>query len=358
MSRGGIPALLALLAVAIVSALAVVVIAGDSGGEQEAGADTATLPAETTPDGETEPGAEPVVPTPSPEDLPAIDANATLLPRIFFFGDTMRARFDVRLDRERVDPDSVRIAAELTPWEILETSRERRDDGRTTHLRWTYTMRCLTGPCVPAGSTAPLEFNPARVSYAGPDAGSARRDSIEVDLPLLVVYSRFAAAGFEGLDEAGAAWRADVISLPVVSYRVSPTVAVALLVLGSALLLVTAGALAYFAWPRRQLAPPPEPEPEPVPSLTPLEQALALLEESVRTDGAGDQRRALELVSEQLEEWGDPDLSLAARILAWSPGVPEVEQTSALAARVRAELERELLERAEVDRNGDGHVVV
>ncbi|HEX2426291.1 MAG TPA: hypothetical protein VHI53_00065 [Gaiellaceae bacterium] len=355
MSRGGAPKFLALLAVATASALAVVVLASERGGESEADLDTPTLPAETAPGSVANTGHQPISPTPAPGVSPAVDARATLIPRVIFFGEIIRARFDVTLDRDRVDPDSVRIATELAPWEILETRRERRDDGRKSYLRWTYTMRCLTGPCVPAGATAPLEFSPARVSFA-PLIGSDGRRSIEVKLPLLVVYSRFSAAGFERAD-AGTPWRADLVSLPAVSYRISPNVAVAVLLLGSALLVAVAGALAYFALPRRTPALPPEPEPEPEPSLTPLEQALALLEESVRTDGSGDQRRALELVSEQLEEWGDPDLSSAARVLAWSEGVPASEQTTALAARVRAELERELLERSELDRNGAGHVV-
>jgi hypothetical protein len=356
LNRGAIPAFLALLAVATASAVAVVVLAWDRGGDREAGLDRPTLPAETVPSNGAESGPQPVAPTPSPGDLPALDVQATLLPRIIFFGEIMRARFDVRLDRDRVDPDSVRIATELAPWEILETRRERRDDGRTTYLRWTYTMRCLTGPCVPAGATAPLEFSPTRVTFAPPASGSVGRRSIEVKLPLLVVYSRFSAAGFEQAND-GTPWRADLVSLPVVSYRISPNVAVAFLLVGSALLVAAAGALAYVAWPRPEPALPPEPEPEPEPSLTPLEQALALLEETVRTDGAGDQRRALELVSEQLEEWGDPDLSSAARVLAWSEGVPAIQQTTALAARVRAELERELLERSELDLSGAGRVV-
>jgi hypothetical protein len=85
-----------------------------------------------------------------------------------------------------------------------------------------------------------------------------------------------------------------------------------------------------------------EPEPEPVPErvLSPLEQALALLDEAVRVNGAADQRRALELVAEELElaEWGDRDLARTARALAWSEDVPQVEETSALAARVRSVL--------------------
>ena len=332
MTRSRILAVVGLVGVAAVAAFAVVLFTSDRGGES------------TT--------------APPPEYPEGIDARATLTPRIIFFGDRMRALFDVTLDRARVDPDSVRVAAELSPWEILGEPRlERQDDGAITHLRWTYDLRCLTGPCVPAGATAPLEFSPARVTYTAPGGSNADRSSLDVELPLLVVFSRFAAAGFEGADEVETPWRADAVSLPAVSYRVSPTAAIVVLLAVAALLVAAAGVLAYFAWPRRAPAPPPEPESEPLPSLTPLEQALALLEETVRTDGAGDQRRALELVSEALEEWGDGDLAGAARVLAWSPGVPGVEQRSALAARVRAELDQELLERAELDQNGANRVV-
>ena len=57
---------------------------------------------------------------------------------------------------------------------------------------------------------------------------------------------------------------------------------------------------------RRLWSPNRKAAPERV--LSPLEQALALLEEAVRVNGAADQRRALELVAEELElaEWGIP----------------------------------------------------
>ena len=87
--------------------------------------------------------------------------------------------------------------------------------------------------------------------------------------------------------------------------------------------------------------------------LSPLEQALVLLENAVRVDGAADQRRALELVAEELERaaWGDTELAQAARALAWSEGVPPVRQTTELAARVRSVLD----ETYETHRNGDGN---
>jgi hypothetical protein len=115
----------------------------------------------------------------------------------------------------------------------------------------------------------------------------------------------------------------------------------ALLLAAAALAAIAAMALGYLAWPPRVPAAPPEPEPEPPPEpLSPLEQALVLLEQSIRVDGATDQRRALELVAEELElaEWGDRDLARTARALAWSKGVPPVVETTRLAARVRAEL--------------------
>ena len=61
----------------------------------------------------------------------------------------------------------------------------------------------------------------------------------------------------------------------------------------------------------------------------------------MRVNGAADQRRALELVAEELERaaWGDPTLANTARALAWSEAVPPVDQTSELAARVRAVLD-------------------
>jgi hypothetical protein len=107
-----------------------------------------------------------------------------------------------------------------------------------------------------------------------------------------------------------------------------------------AVLLAAGGAaLAYVALPRR--APPepePEPEPEPVIVLTPLEQALELLEDASRADGVEDRRRALELVAEVLD-LDHPELARSARTLAWSEDDPEVEQTSGLATRVRGTID-------------------
>lgn len=309
MSAGRAAAGLALAAVAAATAVGVVLVAGNGGASREAA-----------------PGAG---------SEPGIRARGLLLPRLVLFGDTTRARVEIMLDRRRVDPDSVRVSATFLPWGVVgKPERVRRDAGSTTYLRTTFVLRCLIGPCVPPRNTAPLEFDRARVTYG-------RGRSIEVEWPVLVVYSRFGPSAFDEGQALTVPWRADLVSAPAVSYRVSPGLALALL-LGAGGLLAAAGAvLAYIAWPRRAPAEEPEPEPEPEPALTPLEQALVLLESADRVDGAGDQRRALELVAEALHARGDGALAHTARELAWSEAAPPVKATQALAFRARSALEED-----------------
>jgi hypothetical protein len=196
----------------------------------------------------------------------------------------------------------------------------------------------MSSPCPPANQSAALEFNKVRVSFAPPGADLAERRSVGAEWPLLLVYSRFAAANLEGPTSPTNPnpWRADLISLPAVSYRVSPALLVVALLVFAGALAFAGAMLVYFAVPRRGPAPPPEPEPEPEPeiTLTPLEQALVLLEDADRADGAEDRRRALELVAEVLVD-DQPALARAARALAWSEDAPRVADTSGLASRVR-----------------------
>jgi hypothetical protein len=291
-----------------------------------------------------------------PQAASGIEAQASFSPRVALFGDTVHARVDLTLDTSRVDPDSIRVAADFTPWRAVGTpERVRREVGSTAYVQTTYVLRCLTGSCVVSGQSARLEFPPARVAFTAPGGQSAGESPVRVAWPTLLVYPRFTSASVQG-EGTSSPWRADLLTLPAATHRVAPVALIALLLSGAALALLAAVGLAYVAWPRRAAPPPPAPEPQPPPEpvLTPLEQALVLLEESVRLDGASDQRRALELVAEELElaAWGDPDLARTARVLAWSEGVPRVTDTSNLAARVRSAIEESNQSRV----NGDGHV--
>jgi len=283
-----------------------------------------------------------------------IEAEATLAPRVALFGDTVHAHVDVILDASRVDPSSVRIAADFTPFEVIgRPERRRQDAGKSVLLRTTFVLRCLTGTCVPSGQSSTYDFSPARIAFAAPGEQAPAESSISAALPSVRVYSRFTALQ---ADTTNVPWRVDLLSLPAASYRLAPGLLVALLLAGATLMALAGFVLAYVALPRRRPAPAPEPEPEPPPDpvLSPLEQALALLERAIRVDGAAAQRRALELVAEELElaEWGDRDLARMARALAWSEDIPAVDETSRLAAHVRSALPQAV----EASGNGDGRV--
>ncbi len=280
------------------------------------------------------------------EDEPPIQARADLAPRSVRFGDTVRALVEVTLDRNRVDPDSVRLRADFSPWkQVANPERLRRDGETTTSLRMTYVLRCLTSACISTEETAVLTdksfqtFGLARVTYTAPQAtGSSGRDSLQVPWPRLIVDARYSARDAQSAGASATGWRADLLSLPAVTYSVTPGLLFALLLVAGTLLAIAAGAFAHLARLRR--APPARPRAEgpPEPVLTPLERALALLEDPARVDGAGDQRRALELVAAALAEHGDMKLALASRALAWSEPVPGVRETNGLAVRARSAL--------------------
>ena len=337
MSRRRLVPAFGLVAIALVTALAIVLVSS-VGGE-----DARTTPA-------LRPDVDPGSAAPSDRGLPAagIEATATLEPRITLFGDMIGARVDVLLDRRRVDPASVRIGTEFLPWEIVgQPTRVRRDSGSITHLRTTFALRCTGSPCAPSNQSSALEFNGARVSYAAPGAAPGDRAAIRARWPVLLVYSRFAAANLDGATGGSGdnPWRADFLTFPAASYRLSPGVVLPALLVLAGLFAAAGILLALVAIPRRRKEPElePEPEPEPVIILTPLEQALELLEDAGRADGTDDRRRALELVTEVLD-LDHPELARAARTLAWSEDDPRIEQTSGLATRVRST----------IDTNGNG----
>ncbi|MDQ3381162.1 MAG: hypothetical protein M3546_12740 [Actinomycetota bacterium] len=292
-------------------------------------------------------------------EIADIEAAVTLEPAVALFGDTVLAHVDILLDKTRVDPDSVRVAAQFIPFEIVGPPRRlRRDAGDSTYLRRTFVLRCLSGTCVPSGESARYEFPSARIAFEASDDGTTETSPINVPMPSVRVYSRFTALG-AGTDRGSAPWVVDLLSLPSASYRLAPGLLIAMLLSFAALAALVGVFLGYLAWPPRVVEPEPEPEPElppPPPPLSPLEQALLLLEQSIRVDGAADQRRALELVAEELElaDWGDRDLARTARALAWSEGVPPIQETTQLATRVRTALPRA----EDAETNGNGNVVV
>jgi hypothetical protein len=280
----------------------------------------------------------------------AIEARTDLSPRSVFFGDTVTALVEVTLDRNRVDPDSVRIETDFSPWQrVGNPERLRRDEATTTYLRMSFVLRCLTSACISTDETATLldkaiqTFGQARVTYTPPEgAASSDRVSLEEPWPRLLIGARYSAREAQSAGTSLGGWRADLLSMPAVTYSVAPGLLLALLLAAGTLLVSAAGAFAYLVRPRRVSPTHPSAEAPPEVVLTPLELALALLEDSARVNGTGDQRRALELVAAALAEHGDMKLALASRTLAWSEPVPGVGETNGLAVRARSALGQEL----------------
>jgi hypothetical protein len=292
--------------------------------------------------------------SPTAEDEPAIEARTDLSPRSVLFGDTVRALVDVTLDRNRVDPDSVRVLADFAPWKRLANpERVRRDGETTTSIRTTYVLRCVTNACISDDAAAVQNdtelkvFEQAQVTYTASEGrASTSRVSLQVPWPRLTVGARFSARDALSAGASTSGWRVDLLSLPAFSYRVTPVLLFALLLAAGIVLAIASGAFVHRA--RRRRAPPApmgaDGPSEPV--VTPLDRALALLEDSARLDGAADQRRALELVAAALDGRGDLKLARESRALAWSEPVPGVRETNGVAARARSALRKELHEHA------------
>jgi hypothetical protein len=304
---------LALGAVAILSALAVVLLAGlggrSSGSTHEA-------------------------------EAAQMQATAALAPRAALFGDTITAWVDLTFDRKQFDPSRVRVSASFAPWTRVGSPTVAREDaGSTTFLHTSFTLRCLTIGCVPGSSTAHYQFRPAHVLYVGSDGKQTESLAVTASWPVLVVHSRLDALESQERDPLSAPWRADVVSLPAVTYRFPPGGLTAMLLGVGVALIALAGVIAYRARPRR--VPPPAPPPPPTPVLAPLEKALRLLE-AATAEGVDERRRSLELVADELALLGDGELEGLARRLAWSEEGPEPEETAELVVSVRSRLgERE-----------------
>ena len=188
MPRTRIPTRIALALAALAAAAVVVVVVGALSG----------------------PDAEP----PSARTDP-ISATGGLDKRIVLFGDTLTATVDVVVDSTVIDPDGVRVDWSHDPWnEVLATRIARRESGAATHLRTTFTLRCLTVPCVPVRETETVEFEPAHVTYAAAVGDGSSRVSVDVPWPPLLVHTRIAGADTDQPDALAAPWRADTDVAP------------------------------------------------------------------------------------------------------------------------------------------------
>jgi hypothetical protein len=287
--------------------------------------------------------SHPASPLPA-EPVPAIQADGELSPRSALFGETVTARVDVTMNRAQIAPESIRVTTDFEPWRpVGKPRRTRRDGENTTHLRTTWILRCLTSSCLPPQRPLPVLFTSATVTYDRAGGGPSGQQ-LTVNWPTLYMHSRLSPTGAAPPTLGGGSspfempWRADMVAMPAVSYRIDPDTAKVPLYAGAGIFALLGLGLAYLARPRRRPQPVAVPEEPPEPVLTPIEQALALLEDRVSANGAPDRRRALELIAAELALRGNDDLALRARRLAWSEQLPGIDRTSGIAEQARPAL--------------------
>ena len=283
-----------------------------------------------------------------------IAATATVTPRIHRFGDSLRARVTVVLDRRRLDPGLVRLETDFEPYRAVGATRvEREDVGDVTRLRYTVTLRCLVAGCLPrARERRQFEFPRSTVVYRRAATFGSQAEFVHVAWPPVEVVSHLSEQALEaaraadprgrgdaptGLTDADLVllWRANPLDLPPVSYRVRPTVLAASLLTLALALALAGGALLWRQLPR----PAPEAAAAPVEEdVPPIERALRVVDLALANGNVREQRRALELLARQLAREDEPSLAAEARALAWSESAPAREAATALGERVRSTL--------------------
>jgi hypothetical protein len=264
----------------------------------------------------------------------AVGVTATIEPGVVAFGTPVVATADVVADATVVDPDSISMQADFTPYEVEgKPVVERHVQGATAHVVYRYTLRCLREGCEPAGARGIARFESGLVRYRFVGTPGTGRDV--VDWPPVIVASRVAAADVQSIN-----WRASRTTLPTSTTRFGPKALAAVLLLGA---LALAGAAVWLG--RRLWHVPAAPEDTaPRDERPPLERALELARaEAANGSAAPERRRALERVARELTALGHDELAADARELAWSPRASSVDDVEELARRAEEATAREVV---------------
>jgi hypothetical protein len=246
--------------------------------------------------------------------LRPVRARGSLAPAVHLFGDRVVAEIVVMLDRARVDPASVTIDSDFEPFTVIGRSRQEAESEGSVVQRHRFTLICLRLRCLPGRAQREFPLANAAVRYRLATGGAG---SVPVEWPRLTTTSRLDP---EELAETPAElFRADVTP-PRASYRIEPAKLAAIL-FGSALVLVGAAAALLSPELRRLLLLRARRR-DPLAGMTPLQRALMLVERSLESGSADDQRKAIDLLARELRRAGDDELSAATRQLAWSARRP------------------------------------
>jgi hypothetical protein len=245
------------------------------------------------------------------------------------FADPMRASVQVIVDRERVDPDQVGFTTHFEPFVTVGNPHVTREDSRRlTKLVYSVDLLCLTNICLSKNKPEAIDvqFPPVQVFYAPKSGG---RKVLRLPWTATTIGPRTTEAELKGGDPfLQPSWRATTDPLPV-SFATSPhTLRTILFVFSGLLLAFGVFALVRFVLTGRLRFR----------ILSPLERAVVLVERTPAD--TPEKRKALELLSHELSQSGEPDLALAAKQLAWAEPTPLPTLTQPLTLDVRRVIEQ------------------
>jgi hypothetical protein len=258
------------------------------------------------------------------EGLP-FKAYASITPTVHLFGDSITAKLAVVADTHLVDPSRLRVIAAFTPYtETKPPTVIRLQIGRFAQVTWTWTIRCITSPCVPRlppdDRFHVFHFRPAHIEYLKVNRSPAY--SIDASWPPVQVDSQISPGVVAFLQKTNHLnWRLGMTPVAAPTYRVSPA-----LIYWIALALATRWFL--IVHPRRGAVAA-------VDVGTPLERAIAVLRYAHEHGDETLQRKAFERVAGELGIERADELTLIARELAWSARTPEDEEVEEFAEQAR-----------------------
>ena len=240
--------------------------------------------------------------------------RTAIRPAVHLFGEPVVAELVVVANKELVDPGSVAVRPDFSPYASSGPPRIVRSETATSaRLHYRFTLRCLDEACAPESARQVVDVPGTAVLYRFRGRAQGRGTAI-VDWPPIEVAARVPT---EALSPER--WRADVASLPAVTYGRSPTTTAFVLVgLSIALALGCVWLVWWVARPRARAETAVEEVPESHASA--LERALQLARDASAEGDAPERRKAFERVARELAARGRVDLAERARALAWASG--------------------------------------
>jgi hypothetical protein len=273
------------------------------------------------------------------EGLP-LKAYTTLTPQVHLFGDAVVARVAVIADTKWIDPARLRVTTSFKPYEpAAKPTVLRLEVGRFAQITWTWTLRCLTSPCVPRLPPSEkfhlFHFSPVHIDYLRKNG--TRSYGITASWPPVEAISQLSPASETALEASDrVTWHYHLTPVASPTFALSPSLLFWLaLGVGAAALLAAAGfTRSWYLMVRPQRAVSVAAE-----TRSTLERALALLAWAHARGDETLQRKALERVAGELGDEapqpGIDELSRTARELAWSKRVPEDEEVETFAEQAR-----------------------